>query len=83
MSVYDRPGLTYQVHQYDRNPGRGESLLAAIAQPSTAAVTAENHSLARARATGVTTPHNPRPDVPAHRDRYRDEQDTASIVHDD
>lgn len=79
MSLYDRPGLTWQIRQFDRNPGRGETILTAVADPSAAAVTAEDASIAAAQATGVTHPMNPRPDVYANRDYYRDEQDSASI----
>lgn len=79
MSLYDRPKLTHQVRQFDRNPGRGETILTAVAQPSAAAVTAENESLQRSRDTGVDVPSNPRPEVFAHRDYYRNEQDSASI----
>lgn len=79
MSIYDRPKLTHQIRQFDRNPGRGETILSAVAQPSPAAVTAENNSLQRARNTGVTHPMNPRPDVFAHRDYIRNENDSHSI----
>lgn len=79
MSLYDRPKLTHQVRQFDRNPGRGETILTAVADPSEAALTAENNSLARARDTGVDEPMNPRPEVFAHRDYYRNDQDSASI----
>ena len=33
-SVYARPGMTHQVRQFDRNPGRGETILTAVATPS-------------------------------------------------
>ncbi|ACH62117.1 hypothetical protein MYRNA_116 [Mycobacterium phage Myrna] len=79
MSMYDRPKLTHQIRQFDRNPGKGESILSAVAQPSAAAVVAENNSLQRARETGVDEPRNPRPEVYAHRDYYRNEFDSISI----
>lgn len=79
MSLYDRPKLTHQIRQFDRNPGRGETILTAVADPSDKALEAENDSLQRARDTGVDTPSNPRPVVFAHRDYYRDTQDSASI----
>lgn len=80
MSVYDRPKLTHQIRQFDHNPGaRDSSVLGAVAQPSPAAVTAENNSLQRARNTGVSEPMNPRPEVFAHRDYYRNMFDSATI----
>jgi hypothetical protein len=79
MSLYDRPKLTHQTRQFDRNPGQGETILTAVAQPSAAAVVAENNSLQRARETGVETPRNPRPETFAHRDYYRNEFDSTSI----
>lgn len=78
-SVYDRPGATHQVRQFDRNPGRGESILTAVATPSDTALQAENDSLTAARATGVTTPRNPRPDMYAARDYYKEQQEATSI----
>jgi hypothetical protein len=83
MSQYlnsdDLSGMTAMVHQYDRNPGKGESIVTAIAQPDTAWVAAEALSLARTRATSVNVATNPRPVIYAHRDRYRDQNDAASI----
>lgn len=79
MAQTDRPKLTWQTRQFDRNPGRGETILTAVADPSAEALTAENNSLARARATGVAHSMNPRPNVYAHRDYYRNTQDSASI----
>lgn len=79
MSLYDRPKLTHQIRQFDRNPGRGETILTAVANPSPKALEAENESLDRARATGVDVASNPRPEVFAHRDYYRNEQDSRSI----
>lgn len=83
MSQYlnsdDLSGLTAMVHQYDRNPGKGESLVTAIAQPDTALVAAEALSLARTRAVSVNVATNPRPVIYAHRDAYRDQNDAASI----
>lgn len=79
MAATDRPKLTHQVRQFDRNPGRGETILTAVATPSAKAVQAENDSLQRARETGVETPSNPRPDVFAHRDYYRNANDSTSI----
>ena len=79
MAATDRPKLTSQIRQFDRNPGRGETILTAVANPSPKALQAENDSLARARATGVDEPSNPRPNVFAHRDYYRDAQDSTSI----
>ena len=78
-SVYARPGMTQQIRQFDRNPGRGETILTAVATPSDNAVQAENDSLARARATGINPPRNPRPDVYAHRDYYKEQQEATSI----
>lgn len=79
MAATDRPRLTHQIRQFDRNPGKGETILSAVASPSPAAVTAENNSLQRARETGVDSPRNPRPEVLAHRDYYRNEFDSISI----
>lgn len=79
MAGTDRPKLTHQVRQFDRNPGRGETILTAVATPSPKALQAENDSLQRARNTGHYPPSNPRPDVYAHRDYYRNEQDSHSI----
>jgi hypothetical protein len=81
-SVYDRPGMTHQVRQFDRNPGRGETILTAVASPSDSAVQAEADSLTRARATGVDAPRNPRPDVYAHRDYYKEQLEATSIDRD-
>jgi hypothetical protein len=78
-SVYARPGMTHQVRQFDRNPGRGETILTAVASPSDHAVQSENDSLTRARATGVAVPRNPRPNVYAHRDYYKEQQEATSI----
>lgn len=84
MSQYlnsdDLSGLTAMVHQFDRNPGRGESIVTALAQPDTALVAAEALSLARARASSVNVATNPRPVIYAHRDSYRDQNDAASIT---
>lgn len=79
MAATDRPKLTHQVRQYDRNPGRGETILTAVATPSAKALQAENDSLQRARETGVDEPSNPRPNAFAHRDYYRNENDSTSI----
>lgn len=78
MSQYDRPKLTHQIRQFDRNPGRGETILTAVASPSPKALQAENDSLARSNAVS-DVPRNPRPEVYAHRDYYRDENDSRSI----
>lgn len=78
-SVYDRPGMTHQIRQFDRNPGRGESVLTAVANPSDTALEAENDSLDRAIATGVDAPANPRPEVYAHRDYYKEQLEATSI----
>lgn len=78
-SVYARPGMTHQVRQFDRNPGRGETILTAVATPSDQALQAENDSLTRARATGVHTPRNPRPNVYAARDYYKEQMEATSI----
>jgi len=78
-SVYDRPGMTHQIRQFDRNPGRGETILTAVATPSDLALQAEEDSLDRARDTGVDEPRNPRPDVYAHRDYYKEQQEATSI----
>lgn len=78
-SVYARPGMTQQIRQFDRNPGRGETILTAVAEPSEQALQAENDSLARAIATGVDEPRNPRPDVYAHRDYYKEQLEATSI----
>lgn len=79
MSLYDRPNLTAQIRQFDRNPGRGETILTAVANPSAAALESENNSLARARATGVTHPFNVAPPAYAHRDAIRNQSDSNSI----
>lgn len=79
MAETDRPKLTWMVRNYDRNPGRGETILTAVAEPSPDALTAENHSLARARDTGVDAPVNPRPVQPFHRDRYKETLEASSI----
>ena len=79
MSLYDRPKLTHQVRQFDRNPGRGETILTAVAAPSPAALTAEEESLQRARDTGAVHPFNAAPEAFAHRDKVRDTADSASI----
>ena len=78
-SVYARPGMTHQVRQFDRNPGRGETILTAVATPSETALEAENDSKARAIATGVDEPSNPRPNVYAHRDYYKEQLEATSI----
>jgi hypothetical protein len=79
MSMYDLPKLTQQIRQFDRNPGQGETILTAVASPSAAALEAENNSLERAIATGVTHPYNAAPPAYANRDEYRNQQDSASI----
>jgi hypothetical protein len=78
MSVFDRPGLTWQIRQFDRNPGRGETLLTAVADPSADALAAEAASQVRTDAVGSTLP-NPRPEVYANRDYYRNMLDSESI----
>ena len=78
-SVYARPGMGHQIRQFDRNPGRGESILTAVATPSDTALQAEQDSITRAIATGVDAPRNPRPEVYAHRDYYREQMDSTSI----
>ncbi len=78
-SVYARPGQTHQIRQFDRNPGRGETILTAVADPSEKALEAELDSLERARETGVDAPRNPRPEVYAHRDYYKEQLEATSI----
>lgn len=81
-SVYAQPGLTHMVRQYDRNPGRGETILTATASPSAKAVQAENNSLAAARATGVANPSTTRAEMTNHHDAYRNFFDSTSIKRD-
>ena len=92
-SIYARPGLTQQTRQFDRNPNRGESIFAAIATPSAAAVASEASSLARTQDTAIhyynsshvltktLTPTSTIGAMTAHRDAYRDTMDSASIKH--
>jgi hypothetical protein len=74
------PELTAQVHQFDRNPGRGESILHALFDPPETAVEAEVASEALAIASGVTESINAAPDPLAQRDAIRDANDSASIL---
>lgn len=78
-SVYARPGLTRLVRHYDRNPLTGESILTAVAEPSSAAVNAENHSKSRAAATGVSHPSTVRSVLTSHRDSYAEWADSTTI----
>jgi hypothetical protein len=50
-----------------------------VATPSELALQAEQDSLDRARATGVAEPRNPRPEVYAHRDYYKEQMESTSI----
>lgn len=86
--------LTAQVHQFDRNPGHGESVLTALADPSSAAVAGEAWSLAKTRDPIVLDEHgdrvrgyvstpNPAPLLPQNRDAFRDANDSASTVNPD
>ncbi len=79
MAITDRPKYTAQVHQFDRNPGRGESILHAIADPPPTAVEAEQAIEEKFRQTADTRGINPAPSAVAHRDAIRDANDTASI----
>lgn len=81
MATTDQPKYTAQVHQFDRNPGRGESLLHALADPSPTAVSSEAAVTARQVATGVAHPRNAAPDPYAHRDAVRNANDAASRLH--
>lgn len=83
--------LTAQTHQFDRNPGHGESVLSALAHPSSAAVAGEAWSLAKAqdptvldnhgnRVRGYVAKPNPAPVLPRNRDAFRDGNDSASTV---
>jgi hypothetical protein len=89
-SVYAQPGLTQMVRQYDRNPGRGETLLTVTASPSPKAVAAENASLALAydevnwrNAQGAIVktlvPSKLREGLTSHSDAYRNFFDSTSI----
>jgi len=89
-SVYAQPGLTQMVRQYDRNPGRFDSILPVTASPSPKAVAAENASLALAydeinwrNAQGAIVktlvPSKVREGLTAHVDAYRNTADSASI----
>lgn len=77
MSMYDLPKLTWQVRQFG-NPAIGERISTALAEPSAKLVEAEDDSLVRANAVS-DAPVNPRPEVFAHRDYYRNTMDSASI----
>ena len=81
-SVYAQPGLTHMVRQYDRNPLTGESILRAVASPSSAAVAAEAASLADAQATGVENPSTTRAEMTNHHDAYVNFFDATSIKRD-
>ena len=89
-SIYAQSGRTHLVRQYDRNPGQGETILSAVATPSTAAVAAEAASLAAIRdkvnwrnAQGnivkTLTPSTARAEMTGHDDAYRDFFDSTSI----
>lgn len=89
-SVYAQPGLTHLVRQYDRNPGKGETILTAVATPSSAAVTAETASVEGAKdkvhwrnAQGAIvktlTPSTQRAELTSHSDAYRNFFDSTSI----
>lgn len=91
-SVYAQPKLTHLVRQYG-NPALGESYLSALAEPSSAAVTAEAVSLADARdkihwrdedgeITGTLTPSTQRAELTNHHDAYRNFFDGTSINRD-
>jgi hypothetical protein len=85
-SVYAQPGLTHLVRHYDRAPLTGESYLtpdlagrSVVAQPSPAAVQAEQLSLARSRATGVLNPSTTRAELTSHSDAYVNFFDSTTI----
>lgn len=80
-SVYAQPGLTHLVRQYP-NPALGGSILSALADPSEAAVAAEEASLDDARATGVSNPSTVRAELTSHNDAYRNFFDATSIQRD-
>lgn len=80
-SVYAQPGLTHLVRQYG-NPALGESYLASIAAPSSAAVAAEASSIADAQAKGVENPSTTRAEMTNHHDAYRNFFDATSIKRD-
>lgn len=89
-SVYAQPGLTQMVRQYDRNPGRFDSILPVTSSPSAKAVAAENASLALAydeinyrNAQGnivkTLVPSKVREGLTSHGDAFRNSFDSASI----
>lgn len=78
-SIYAQHGLTHQVRQFDERPLTGQSYLAALADPSSAAVTAEQSSLAAAVATGVQSPSTTRADLTNNHDAYVNFFDSTTI----
>jgi len=78
-SVYAQPGLTHMVRQYDRQPLTAESILTAVSDPSTAAVAAEQASLADAVASGVSSPSTVRPELTNDHDAYLNFFDSTTI----
>lgn len=78
-SVYAQPKLTHLVRQYDRRPLTAENPLSAVAEPSTAAVAAEDASQEAAEATGVAVPSSTRAELTSHSDAYVNFFDSVSI----
>lgn len=78
-SVYAQPGLTHLVRQYDEYPLRAVSPLRSVADPSPAAIEAEDASQELTAATGVANPSTTRADLTSHTDAYVNFFDSTSI----
>lgn len=78
-SIYAQPGLTHQVRQFDRAPLTAESILSAVSDPSSAAVSAEAASQASAVATGVSQPSTTRAELTNNHDAYLNFFDSTTI----
>jgi hypothetical protein len=81
MATTDMPQLTAQVCQFDRNPGRRESVLVALYQPSATAVASYTSQENKAKAIGTTAPPSVVYSSTAHQDVIRNAADSASRVH--
>ena len=78
-SVYAQPGLTHLVRQYDEYPLRAVSPLRSVAEPSPAAIAAEDASQELTTATGVENPSTVRDLLTSHSDAYVNFFDSISI----
>lgn len=81
-AITDADYMGYQTRQFDALRGRGESMLAHLANPPATAVAAEDASVARAQERGVVgaTGQALSADASQHRDRLKAEWDSTQVA---